>query len=106
MVVTPSGITISFNFDELLNPPTFVMFLSNTMIPTPFSYVLLIIGAPIVLSAGEIGLPSVEIQNNSFPAGLSVIEEINSAFGDHIEDEFLAIIQARVDKYTAELEAL
>ena len=39
-------------------------------------------------------------------AGLSVIEEINSAFGDHIEDEFLAIIQARVDKYTAELEAL
>ena len=39
-------------------------------------------------------------------AGLSVIEEINSAFGDHIENEFLAIIQARVDKYTAELEAL
>ena len=39
-------------------------------------------------------------------AGLSVIEEINNAFGDHIEDEFLAIIQARVDKYTAELEAL
>ena len=39
-------------------------------------------------------------------AGLSIIEEINNAFGDHIEDEFLAIVQARVDKYTAELEAL
>lgn len=39
-------------------------------------------------------------------AGLSIIEEINNAYGDHIEDEFLAIIQARVDKYTAELEAL
>lgn len=39
-------------------------------------------------------------------ASLSVIEEINNAFGDHIEDEFLVIIQARVDKYTAELEAL
>lgn len=39
-------------------------------------------------------------------AGLSVIEEINNAFGDHIEDEFLAIIQARVDKYIAELEEM
>ena len=39
-------------------------------------------------------------------AGLSVIEEINNAFGDPIEDEFLAIIQARVDKYTAELEEM
>lgn len=39
-------------------------------------------------------------------AGLSVIEEINNAFGDHIEDEFLAIVQTRVDKYTAELGAL
>lgn len=38
--------------------------------------------------------------------GLSVIEEINQAFGDHIEDEFLAIVQARVDKYAAELEEL
>jgi hypothetical protein len=37
---------------------------------------------------------------------LSVIEEINQAFGDHIEDEFLAIVQARVDKYTAKLEEL
>ena len=39
-------------------------------------------------------------------ACLSILEEINNAFGDHIEDEFLAIVKARIDKYTAELGAL
>lgn len=35
-----------------------------------------------------------------------LLEEINNAFGDHIEYEFLAIAKARVDKYTIELGAL
>ena len=39
-------------------------------------------------------------------ACLSILEEINNAFGDHIEEEFIAIVQARIDKYTAELGAL
>ena len=39
-------------------------------------------------------------------ACLAILEEINNAFGDNIEDEFIAIVQARIDKYTAELGAL
>ena len=39
-------------------------------------------------------------------ACLSILEEINNAFGDHIEYEFLAIAKARIDKYTTELGAL
>ena len=39
-------------------------------------------------------------------ACLSILEEINNVFGDHIEYEFLAIVKARIDKYTIELGAL
>ena len=36
----------------------------------------------------------------------TILDEINNAFGDHIEYEFLAIVKARIDKYTIELGAL